>query len=572
MSNISTDISSVVLPVSGSKVQNLATSRERFSGEGDQSIALQKSQLESTQGSQDGDSIRKSERVCQSEQNRGEDFRNVLQKRIEEGEDNEPVQDQQSEQEGLCLSDQNKVGQAEENSEQIVSEDIESQDTSVEVADQLIANNFCLQNCVHQSDTPEQEPPVEKSQVQLQNNLQVVAGESQKHNEQAMLSNEGATEKLNVRIQNSIAQSTDGLPEQANEENAQKESVLQTNPEKKESFQSQFENNQQNRAAETTDSGSIGDIVEGKQFTEAVKQQLENAVPQDQVRTPEAEQVQVQTPESEQVQAQLQAARTAKEGYTIELGKDEADKNGQVKTELQTNYSNYKQNEQSAGETGEIKSTNIDVQNQVVVEETQRQTLQNTVALRASVSVQSNPNADSQVMANTNTQAGQTVDVDAPFKAFIGPAEQVMEQIQVRLNGVEQEINVTLTPPELGMVRITFRRTGDELRGIVEVERRQTRYDIEKSLPEIANTLRQAGVDVKRMEVVMNQQSERNQFSNLNDSGSMARHEFYEGKPDSNNQDNSTARISEQFTGESIGSRRIQHVDQISDEEINVYV
>jgi len=88
------------------------------------------------------------------------------------------------------------------------------------------------------------------------------------------------------------------------------------------------------------------------------------------------------------------------------------------------------------------------------------------------------------------------------------PARQVTEYIQSSLRPGDRQITIRLNPPELGRVLIKFEEQQQQITGLLEVNKLQTRHEIEQALPQIIRTLHDAGVNVKRLEVVLNDQAE----------------------------------------------------------------
>ena len=70
------------------------------------------------------------------------------------------------------------------------------------------------------------------------------------------------------------------------------------------------------------------------------------------------------------------------------------------------------------------------------------------------------------------------------------------------MSGPQQRIQLTLTPEHLGTIRITFNQTEDEVVGILEVQKNQTRREVEQALPQLISAMQSSGVQVRRIEVV----------------------------------------------------------------------
>jgi flagellar hook-length control protein FliK len=119
----------------------------------------------------------------------------------------------------------------------------------------------------------------------------------------------------------------------------------------------------------------------------------------------------------------------------------------------------------------------------------------------------------------TETISTATVTATGTEKAvlqqpFVNPSEQVISQIQNKITGSSQEIQITLSPAELGSVRVTFRQQEGQIEGLLEVENPQVRKDIEKAMPQIAAILAQNGMLVRRIDIApMPNQQQNNQES-----------------------------------------------------------
>lgn len=82
------------------------------------------------------------------------------------------------------------------------------------------------------------------------------------------------------------------------------------------------------------------------------------------------------------------------------------------------------------------------------------------------------------------------------------PAQQIIDAARAPDVSPSSQINLTLNPEQLGRVRISFQQENGEITGLVEVEKAQTRYDIEKDIPQIVASLQDSGLQVKKIDVV----------------------------------------------------------------------
>jgi flagellar hook-length control protein FliK len=98
-----------------------------------------------------------------------------------------------------------------------------------------------------------------------------------------------------------------------------------------------------------------------------------------------------------------------------------------------------------------------------------------------------------------------------------------------------QQITIRLNPPELGRVFIKFEEQENQITGLLEVSKAQTRYEVEQTLPHIIQNLADSGIQVKRLEVALTDQGEQQLYrdESLQDGTFQQHHEFsQEGNPD----------------------------------------
>jgi hypothetical protein len=94
-----------------------------------------------------------------------------------------------------------------------------------------------------------------------------------------------------------------------------------------------------------------------------------------------------------------------------------------------------------------------------------------------------------------------------------------------------QQITIRLNPPELGRVFIRFEEQENQITGLLEVSKTETRYEIERTLPQIIQNLSDSGIQVKRLEVMLTDQSEQQPYRDqMLQDGSFQQHsDFSEG-------------------------------------------
>ncbi|NIP28571.1 MAG: hypothetical protein GWN67_27940 [Phycisphaerae bacterium] len=143
---------------------------------------------------------------------------------------------------------------------------------------------------------------------------------------------------------------------------------------------------------------------------------------------------------------------------------------------------------------------------------------------------QSSPFPDSVTTDNLPAQTSPS-DVSASI------TKQILESIHSSSSQEPgtQQITIRLNPPELGKVFIKFEEQENQITGLLEVSKAQTRYEVEQTLPHIIQNLADSGIQVKKLEVMLTDQSEQQPYrdESLQDGTFQQHHEFsQENNPD----------------------------------------
>ena len=109
-----------------------------------------------------------------------------------------------------------------------------------------------------------------------------------------------------------------------------------------------------------------------------------------------------------------------------------------------------------------------------------------------------------------NTKIPESISQNQQNYTSADVGKQILESIHSSMSrqGEDQQITVRLNPPELGSVVIKFQEQDNQLTGILEVSKSQTRFEIEQALPQIVRDLADSGVQIKRLEVVLSNQQD----------------------------------------------------------------
>ena len=133
------------------------------------------------------------------------------------------------------------------------------------------------------------------------------------------------------------------------------------------------------------------------------------------------------------------------------------------------------------------------------------------------------------------TQATKAAHTAWPSNISSTMSQQIMESIHGSLQQGERSITIRLHPPELGKVVVRLQEREDQIAGSLELSKAQTRYEIDQALPQIIQTLRDSGVRIERLDVLLTDQSERQADRNhLLQDGSFQQHYSAEGDSSGN--------------------------------------
>ena len=140
---------------------------------------------------------------------------------------------------------------------------------------------------------------------------------------------------------------------------------------------------------------------------------------------------------------------------------------------------------------------------------------------------------------SVSAQTVKTADNALPINTPPTISEQILASIHGSLRQGDQRITIHLNPPELGKVFIKFDQQQDQITGLLEVSKAQTRVEIQQALPQIIQTLADSGIQIKRIEVVLTDQSDQNAYKDQSlQDGQPDQHGFTDGANPENSSTN----------------------------------
>ena len=114
------------------------------------------------------------------------------------------------------------------------------------------------------------------------------------------------------------------------------------------------------------------------------------------------------------------------------------------------------------------------------------------------------PAASSRTLTQAaTTPAAETAVLKNPSQDF---SEQLGSALRAGLDRSDKQLVVRLHPPELGSVLVRFEEQGQQIKAVLEVSRSETGREIEQALPQVIRNLQDAGLHIRRFDVVVSDQ------------------------------------------------------------------
>jgi len=135
------------------------------------------------------------------------------------------------------------------------------------------------------------------------------------------------------------------------------------------------------------------------------------------------------------------------------------------------------------------------------VEEASKGLSEFTIDSQSSISVSEPISTQADAVAD-----GETASVKSPVQSV---GEQILDSVQASLTQGDRQLVVRLDPPELGSVTVRFQEQDGQISAVLEVSKDQIRQEVEQALPQVLRGLQEANVLIRRVEVVVADQSDR---------------------------------------------------------------
>lgn len=145
---------------------------------------------------------------------------------------------------------------------------------------------------------------------------------------------------------------------------------------------------------------------------------------------------------------------------------------------------------------------------------------------------------------------------------------QIHEGIRGSYRPGTQQIHIRLDPPELGRIMINFSENRDGITGVLHVDESHTKEQIQQLLPGMMQNLQNSDIQIKKLEVTLNQQQ---QFNTAADHSGQQDAAFEQHTPNSWNTPESSVSHNRQINTGNTHEIADSHI-QINDDSINVLI
>lgn len=116
-------------------------------------------------------------------------------------------------------------------------------------------------------------------------------------------------------------------------------------------------------------------------------------------------------------------------------------------------------------------------------------------------------NTSSRLSAQMASPAG--LDASSLRSPVQDVGEQILSSVHASIARADKQVQIRLNPPELGSVLVRVHEQGDQIRGTIEAIYDETRREIERALPQVLSRLEEAGIQIRRLEVVVSDQPDK---------------------------------------------------------------
>jgi flagellar hook-length control protein FliK len=174
--------------------------------------------------------------------------------------------------------------------------------------------------------------------------------------------------------------------------------------------------------------------------------------------------------------------------------------------------------------------------------------------------LETNIDTASQQIVNTGSEQNQGIELSTPTQtenpdagvllnaASAKVGQQIQESMQSSFGSGQQQITISLQPPELGKVTIKFEQQGDDITGQLEVTKTETRSQITEQLPEIIRNLTDAGIQIKKIEVNLANQYQQDGYKEQSSQDMFASNQGTLGQQYDSQQQSDTAELFQEPT------------------------
>jgi flagellar hook-length control protein FliK len=141
----------------------------------------------------------------------------------------------------------------------------------------------------------------------------------------------------------------------------------------------------------------------------------------------------------------------------------------------------------------DVKNNKMDDAGKDVSEPVQKDSAIDAVLPQESVKVQSSSGGEVKGIESTKPES---------------VSEQIQYSVKNAVSNGTNKISITLNPPELGKISIELKDQDGQISAVLQVTKSETKFEIQQNIAQITKNLEASGVQVKKIEVILNDQPE----------------------------------------------------------------
>ena len=176
---------------------------------------------------------------------------------------------------------------------------------------------------------------------------------------------------------------------------------------------------------------------------------------------------------------------------------------------------------------------------------------------------------DPQTVMEKPAISGDSVKTIGSLNSGLGLGRQIQESVSNSYRPGTQQLIIRLNPADLGQVTIRFTEQRDGISGVLHVDKSQTQHEIQRALPGIVQNLQNSDIQIKKLEVVLNNQP---QYDNAGEHPDNQNGGFGQQNSQNQNSFGNTASYNEWLASSNNINHSTSEQTELTDKSINMLI